>query len=217
TYMYDLFCYMHDDCATKFDENEKGVETADGVNSDDTDDSDVSDPEAEAEEGGALDRNNRQVSTLRKVLFTLAGALIGSIPWLIMPYIMDMVNGLLNSAGSPDWVLNLVRSLITCICAYLISYFAIVGYKLSGAGINKSGRWMIGIISIAFIIIVQFAYLAVLILKEPSVKLTFGNYMTNLVKYNFYRDMLIGAGIGTVFALIAVLPFFDSSKGKTSK
>jgi len=76
---------------------------------------------------------------------------------------------------------------------------------------------MIGIISIAFIIIVQFAYLAVLILKEPSVKLTFGNYMTNLVKYNFYRDMLIGAGIGTVFALIAVLPFFDSSKGKTSK
>ncbi|MFA6736713.1 MAG: hypothetical protein WCR87_07330 [Saccharofermentanales bacterium] len=92
-----------------------------------------------------------------------------------------------------------------------------MGYKLSGAGINKSGRWMIGIISIAFIIIVQFAYLAVLILKEPSVKLTFGNYMTNLVKYNFYRDMLIGAGIGTVFALIAVLPFFDSSKGKTSK
>ena len=69
---------------------------------------------------------------------------------------------------------------------------------------------MIGIVSISVIILVQFAYLAVLIAKEPAVVLNFSNYITNLVKYNFYINMLLGAAIGIVFTLIAVLPFFES-------
>ncbi len=205
-FMYDLYCYMHPDCSEKFFASES--EGSESISEDE-----IKDETEEDHKGGASAAV--PPGKLKKILFTLAGALIGAVPWLIMPFVTDMLNDLLTKAGAPDWTFSLSDSLITCICAYLVSYFALTGYKLSGAVIDKRGRWSVAIISVAVVVLIQFAYLAVLILKEPSVKLNFNNYYTNLIKYSFYTKMLINAAIGTVFTLIAVLPFFDSSKDKT--
>jgi hypothetical protein len=65
------------------------------------------------------------------------------------------------------------------------------------------------------VIVAQFAYLAVLIIKEPGVEFTFSNYISNLTKFNLYINMLLGVLIGVVFTLIAILPFFDNTKSSS--
>ena len=212
-FLYDLYCYMHTECAAKIKE---GDEDGDGAGDDFTDSDADEYPESGAVRPAAATKApdeevSASVPLWKKILFTAGGAVLGSIPWLIMPYIMDLLFDLLARFSSPDILNNFAQSLITCLCAYFVSYFAITGYRLSNARMDGKGRWIVGIISIAVVILVQFGYLAVLIIKEPNVALTFQNFITNLVKYNFYINMVLGAGIGVVFTLISVLPFFDSS------
>lgn len=208
-FLYDLYCYMHTGCAEKIKEEAEG-----------SDDVTVFDTDPDTEEAKTVSKISEEVKTVsaplwKKILFTLGGAILGSIPWLIMPYIMDVLLDLLNKLGAPSILDNFVQSLVTCLCAYFVSYFAITGYRLSRAKMDGKGRWIVGIVSVAVVILVQFAYLAVLIIKEPDVALNFKNFITNLVKYNFYINMVLGAGIGIVFTLISVLPFFDSSMKST--
>ena len=148
---------------------------------------------------------------IKKVLFTIFGAILGSIPWIMLPFIVDFVNSLIVKITENTLVTNFTQSLLTCVCAYLVSYFAIIGYRLSKAKMNVKGRLIVGIVSIAVVILIQLTSLAVLIGKEPSVTLTFSNYLSNISKSTFYINMLLGALIGIVFTLIAVLPFFDNS------
>ncbi|MHB1452426.1 MAG: hypothetical protein ACYCYM_00520 [Saccharofermentanales bacterium] len=204
-FLYDLYCYMHTDCAERIkDADDSGKEAGTDAGSD------MEEPEAES--GITEEAITVSVPRWKKILFTLGGAVLGSIPWLIMPYVMDILLDLLARIGAPTILDNFVQSLVTCLCAYFVSYFAITGYRLSRARMDGRGRWIVGIVSIAVVILVQFAYLAVLIIKEPDVALNFKNFITNLIKYNFYINMILGAGIGIVFTLISVLPFFDSSK-----
>ena len=204
-FVYDLYCYMHGSCVEKI-AGEAGPVSQEPEASTSGDD-------AAAASAVSVPEDSRDVPLYKKILFTLGGAVLGSIPWLIMPYVMDLLLDLSARFDAPIFVDNLLQSLVTCICAYFVSYFAIVGYRLSSAKMDGKGRWIVGILSIVVVILVQFGYLAVLIVKEPDVALNFSNFITNLVKYNFYFTMLMGAGIGAVFTLISVLPFFDSSAG----
>ncbi len=205
-FVYDLYCYMHRDCAAQLKDELASDETVSGDGAEDAAEGGI----AGAGAAGAAEAPDT-VPLWKKILFTSGGAVFGAIPWLIMPYVLDYLLGFLTKVNAPSFLSNVAQSLLTCLCAYFVSYFAIIGYRLSRARMDIRGRWIAGIVSVAVVILVQFAYLAVLIIKEPSVALTFKNYMTNLVKYNFYFNMILGAGIGIVFTLIAVLPFFDSS------
>jgi hypothetical protein len=204
---------MHTECSANIKEDaEDGEADADGASGGEAGDDAESGTDRPADAMNAHDEGRTSSAPLwKKIAFTAGGAVLGSIPWLIMPYIMDLLFDLLARFNATDILNNFVQSLVTCLCAYFVSYFAITGYRLSGARMDRRGRWIAGIISIVVVILVQFGYLAVLIVKEPNVALTFQNFITNLVKYNFYINMILGAGIGIVFTLIAVLPFFDSS------
>lgn len=221
-FVCDLYCYMHEECAKALEDgddscNEKS--SYDDETNDSNEDSDEDSDEETDSETGLNDDNVYQVPMIKKILFTVSGAVIGSIPWLLLPYIMDVVNDLIAKVTESTLVANFTQSLLTCICAYLVSYFAIVGYRLSKAKMDIKGRWVVGIVSIAVVVILQFVSLAILIIKEPTVNLTISNYISNISKSNFYINMLLGALIGIVFTLIAVLPFFDnsSSSAKTKK
>lgn len=213
-FICDLYCYMHEDCI-------KAIENARDEDSDNDQDAEEGDEEESDEDSDeakeeafkipVATEGSDDVKTGKKILFTLGGAVVGAIPWLALPYAVDFLSGLIEKITTSTLVTNFVQSLLTCVCAYLISYAAILGYRLSKAKMNMKGRWITGIVSIAVVIVVQFAYLAMLIVKEPDVTLTLSNYVTNLVKFNFYINMILGAVIGIVFTLIAVLPFFDNS------
>lgn len=206
-FIYDLYCYIHEDCVDKYKGEEATTEIENADISKENTFEQSENTVMETTDGIEREKNN--VSSLKKILFTLGGAILGSIPWIILPYYMDIVDDILNKFNSPVLLNNFIQSLFTCICAFLVSYIAIVGYKLSGASMDKRGRFTVGITSIAIIIVVQFAYLFVMILKS-DVDMTFNNYFTNLIKYNFYIQLILGFAIGTVFTLIAVLPFFDN-------
>lgn len=218
SFIYDLYCYMHDDCEKKH-EDLVLEEISDSSNfSDSSDSSDASDESDDSVDHEALaninddeDMQNLKVKPIKKFLFTIGGAILGSIPWLILPFVMDLIKDLLSKITENSLIFNFTQSLLTCVCAYLVSYFAIIGYRLSKSKMETKGRWIVGIVSIVTVIVIQFVSLAILIIKEPSVTLTFSNYITNLSKSNFYINILLGALIGIVFTLIAVLPFFDNS------
>ena len=129
-----------------------------------------------------------------------------------MPFLLDVISDLLKRMNADTRIYSFAESLLTCVCAYLVSYFALVGFRLASTKITKKDRWTVGLISVIVVILTQFSYLTVLIIKEPSVELNLNNFITNLVNYNFYTKMLINAAIGIVFTLIAVLPFFDDHK-----
>lgn len=214
-FLYDLYCYMHEDCAKSLESDSHS-----DVNKETSNDSENSESENSESENSKtasdLDITSQvekpdDVSTVKKILFTIGGAILGAAPWLLLPFVMDMLKDLISKITENAIVINFTQSLLTCICAYLVSYIAIIAYRLSKAKMDTKGRWIIGGVSIAVVILVQFVSLAILIAKEPSVNLTFTNYLTNLSKQNFYVNILLGALIGVVFTLIAVLPFFDSS------
>jgi hypothetical protein len=207
-FVYDLYCSMHDKCAEIQKQEEDDLDSADIKESSDS--STTTEPAGNPAEAPPLPEDSLpSVSTRVRVLYTLFGALLGAIPWLILPFVIDLINDYGFRLNAPGMLVNFIQSLLTCLCAYLISSFAITGYKMSKAPIDTLGRKVIGITAIAVVIVIQFAYLAVLIIKEPQVHLTFSNYFTNLVKFHFYITMLLGAFIGVVFVLISVLPFFD--------
>jgi len=217
-FVYDLYCYMHENCAKAFaDEMKEAASKSDDNPEDDNPEDDNADSDDSSEDSAGEFAEETGIDTagkaslLKKVLFTLAGAVVGSIPWLLLPYIMDFINGLLGKITTSALVTNFTQSLLTCLCAYLVSFLAIFGYRLSKAKMDKKGRWIVGIVSIAVVVLLQFAYIAVLIIKEPTVSFTLTNYLTNMSKSAFYINMLLGALIGTVFTLISVLPFFDTS------
>ena len=229
--MYDLYCYMHDDCSKIYSNeaatSDEAVENFDtsAVASDDPDynaDSDsINNSNAVSQDDGSaktfIISTQENVSLTKKIIFTVAGALLGSIPWIILPFVLDLANDLLNRITKAAVAANVLQSLLICLCAYFIPYFAIVGYRLSSGKFSRQGRWITGIVSGVVVILIQFVYLAVLIIKEPSVTLNFANYMTNIVKFNFYINMLLGALIGIVFTLISVLPYFDSNRQPVKK
>jgi len=234
-FVYDLYCYMHEECAknleensddddddnsyvnsdshnkekSNFDSTDDSADTNDDSNDTTEDLADSNDDSTDSNENDA--QQTYEVPMIKKVLFTIFGAILGSIPWIILPFIVDFVNSLITKVTENTLVTNFTQSLLTCVCAYLVSYFAIIGYRLSKAKMNVKGRWIVGIVSIAVVILIQFISLVVLIAKEPSVTLTFSNYISNISKSTFYINMLLGALIGIVFTLIAVLPFFDNS------
>jgi hypothetical protein len=217
-FMFDLYCYMHKECAEKF-KTENETKTDRESDDEETVDSDEvkEDDEAEVEKEKIAEDLTDDVKTSKKVLFTLAGAAIGSIPWLLLPYILGYVDTWIDSITKITLVSNLVQSLFTCVCAYLVSYMAILGYRMAKGRMNRKGRWIVGIVSITVVILIQFAYIAVLIIKEPTVALTWSNYITNISKSTLYINLLLGVLIGTVFALISVLPFFDTSISSSKK
>lgn len=226
-FIYDLYCYLHDECAKIYTdeisssqtnsnspENVLSDEITDDINSDEEGQSDSTN---QAVTGESVLNLKDDVSVAKKVIYTIAGALLGSIPWLILPYVLDLANDLLEKITRAPIAANVLQSLLICLCAYFIPYFAITGYRLSSGKFSAKGRWITGIVSVSVVILIQFAYLAVLIVKEPGVSLNFANYMTNIVKFNFYINMLLGALIGIVFTLISVLPYFDSNKPSAKK
>lgn len=202
-FLFELQCYMHEDCAKAVDDDMEDTESEGFVSEGIAGESILSPLPVENE-----DQDDVKLS--RKILFTISGAILGSIPWLLLPFILDMVFDLISKLSTNTVFYNFSQSLLTCVCAYLVSYFAIIGYRISNAKMNTKGRWIVGITSIAIIILVQFAYLAILVVKEPNVALNFKNYILNLAKFTFYINMILGAVIGIVFTLIAVHPFFDS-------
>lgn len=226
-FIYDLYCYMHEDCARHLGDidegmpsdenrNEENIDDMDeDINSDATISDDDSDGTGSKEISSIATESEDLVPLSRKITFTVIGAVAGSIPWLFLPFIIDLVNDLLIKITQSALIPNFVQSLLTCVCAYLVSYFAIEGYKLSKSKLNIKGRWIIGITSVITVIVAQFAYLAVLIIKEPGVEFTFSNYISNLTKFNLYINMLLGVLIGVVFTLIAILPFFDNTKSSS--
>jgi len=226
-FIYDLYCYMHDDCA-KIYENDSAVsgEPAEILQSDNiptnessegTDNVTDEDLSEHSSYSSFITAGKSDSSLFKKIIYTVAGALLGSIPWIILPFVMDLANDLLKKITQAAFAANVVQSLLICLCAYFIPYFAIIGYRLSSGKFTTQGRWITGIVSGTVVIIIQFVYLAVLIIKEPSVTLNFANYMTNIVKFNFYINMLLGALIGLVFTLISVIPYFDSNNQKSKK
>ncbi len=234
-FIYDLYCYMHDDCA-KIYENDSTITENLGEQIDLPSEEIIQKdniPTDESNEGidNVADENlsepfsykpftasgNSDSPLFKKIIYTIAGALLGSIPWIILPFVMDLANDLLQKITQEAFAANVVQSLLICLCAYFIPYFAIIGYRLSSGKFTTQGRWITGIVSGTVVLLIQFVYLAVLIIKEPSVTLNFANYMTNIVKFNFYINMLLGALIGLVFTLISVLPYFDSNKQQPKK
>ncbi len=218
-FVYDLYCYMHKDCAAKFKAESavgEGKEASDSEEEASGDGENDADKAVEQESSKAVETPDA-VPMWKKIVFTAGGAIVGSIPWLALPYILGWVGGLIEKITANTIVGNLVQSLLTCICAYLVSYFAILGYRLSKSRMNRKGRWIVGIVSVAAVILIQFAYVAVLIYKEPSVALTWDNYITNIAKSAIYINLLLGILIGTVFTLISVLPFFDTSVSSSKK
>jgi len=127
-----------------------------------------------------------------------------------------MINDMLNKANASQLILNLAKSLVTCLVAYLIPYLAMVGYKLTNSKLDKGGRWIVGITASIVLLLTQFAYLATTLL-QANISLNFANYKRNLIDLLFYRELLIGLGIGIVFILLEVLPFFDGSKQASVK
>lgn len=222
-FVYDLYCYMHEDCADHLGEIDEEISSVGGDNGiDDTVNQnsesiteDLTPDNNNSNDISSMDMNTDSVPLSRKITFTIIGAIAGSIPWLFLPFIIDLVNDLLSKVTQSALIPNFVQSLLTCVCAYLVSYFAIEGYKLSKSKLNIKGRWIIGTVSVITVIVAQFAYLAILIIKEPDVKFTFTNYISNLTKFNLYINMLLGILIGVVFTLIAILPFFDNSKSSS--
>lgn len=226
-FIYDLYCYMHEDCARHLGDIDEGMPSDENRNEENIDDMDEdinsdaaisyddSDGTGSKEISSIATESEDLVPLSRKITFTVIGAVAGSIPWLFLPFIIDLVNDLLIKITQSALIPNFVQSLLTCVCAYLVSYFAIEGYKLSKSKLNIKGRWIIGITSVITVIVAQFAYLAVLIIKEPGVEFTFSNYISNLTKFNLYINMLLGVLIGVVFTLIAILPFFDNTKSSS--
>lgn len=232
-FIYDLYCYMHEDCARHLGDIDEGMAAKDNEDrsedsnedsseyTDENSESDVAASDDDSNDAGtkgmssAATESEYLVPLSRKITFTVIGAVAGSIPWLFLPFIIDLVNDLLSKITQSALIPNFVQSLLTCVCAYLVSYFAIEGYKLSKSKLNIKGRWIIGITSVITVIVAQFAYLAVLIIKEPGVEFTFSNYISNLTKFNLYINMLLGVLIGVVFTLIAILPFFDNTKSSS--
>jgi len=226
-FIYDLYCYMHDDCAKIYENDSsmpvepKEVSKQDKISDDDSNEAEETITDEDLSKSDSSDNSivtaKEDAPLFKKIIFTVAGAILGSIPWLILPFVMDLATDLIEKITQAAFAINVVQSLLICICAYFIPYFAIVGYRFSSGKFTAQGRWITGIVSAAVVILIQFAYLAVLIIKEPSVTLNFANYMTNIVKFNFYINMLLGALIGLVFTLISVLPYFDSNKPQAKK
>lgn len=217
-FLYDLYCYMHEDCSKQVREDSaNGEDTGEEDKDEESEDGEKQEEEPQKPKRVGFTETSDNVSVTRKILFTVFGAVIGSIPWLILPFVMDLVNDVIRRITTSTLVSNFTHSLLICICAYLVSYFALVGYKLSGSRFTMTGRKIVGIVSIVAVIILQFVNLAILIAKEPFVELNFSNYVNNLTQSTFYLNMLLGGAIGIIFALILVLPFFDNEKPSKKK
>jgi len=202
TFLYDLYCYIHEDCLDKIElltENESSSTsnttkiTKSDINSYNLDD---------------------HTKSSKKIIFSTVGAIIGSLPWLLLPFVLDLLRNVIGKVSSSSFIFNFTQSILTCICAYLISYFALTGYRLSKSRFTIEGRWIVGITSAILVILVQFAYLAVYVIKTPGISLTISTYSKYLTENNFYINLILGAAIGIIFTLITVLPFFDSEKTK---